>query len=92
MAATIEHLDPWIGGSSDAVAGRAVYELVSPVGGEGPMGIGHRGIDHVGVGQETPVHVLFAWSPHSGNAATLRRRRDEHDRLARLPRRTLLLP
>ncbi len=34
MAATIEQLDPWIGGSADAVAGRAVYELVSPVDGE----------------------------------------------------------
>ncbi len=34
MAATIEHLDPWIGGRADAVAGRAVYELVSPVDGE----------------------------------------------------------
>ena len=30
----IEHLDPWIGGRADAVAGRAVYELVSPVDGE----------------------------------------------------------
>ena len=34
MAATIEHLDPWIGGRDNAVAGRAVYELVSPVDGK----------------------------------------------------------
>ena len=34
MAATIEHLDPWIGGRADTVAGRAVYELVSPVDGK----------------------------------------------------------
>ena len=34
MAATIEHLDPWIGGRADTAAGRAVYELVSPVDGE----------------------------------------------------------
>ena len=33
-AATIEHLDPWIGGHADTVAGRAVYELVSPVDGK----------------------------------------------------------
>ncbi len=35
MAAKLEHLDPWIGGRADAVAGRAVYELVSPLDGEG---------------------------------------------------------
>ena len=34
MAATIEHLDPWIGGRADTVSGRAVYELVSPVDGK----------------------------------------------------------
>ena len=34
MTATIEHLDPWISGRADTVAGRAVYELVSPVDGE----------------------------------------------------------
>jgi acyl-CoA reductase-like NAD-dependent aldehyde dehydrogenase len=33
MAATLQHLDPWIGGRAHAGAGRAVYELVSPVDG-----------------------------------------------------------
>ena len=33
MATALEHFDPWIGGRSDAVAGREVYELISPVDG-----------------------------------------------------------
>jgi acyl-CoA reductase-like NAD-dependent aldehyde dehydrogenase len=33
MAARLAHLDPWIGGRADAVPGRNVYELISPVDG-----------------------------------------------------------
>ena len=47
MATTIEHLDPWIDGRADAVAGRATYKLISPVDGEVVAEIVDSGADVV---------------------------------------------
>ena len=38
-----------------------------------------RGVDNFFVGQETPVHALFARSPDPRNAVTMRSRGNEHD-------------
>ncbi len=46
----IEHLDPWIGGRADAVAGRAVHDLVSPVDGEVACEIVASDTDELDVG------------------------------------------